>query len=371
MIKVSYRHCPSSKIFSLIILVFVLLLSTIKANAETPQIRVGVIVPLTGGLATIGNALKNGIELARSEYPDRFQRIAFIYEDDQYDSKKSVAAYQKLKQIDGVNIVFGFGDSLGYSVGAISERDKMPLINFNFDAGPAKGKQFLVRAMNHTEQYVDKLASFLLQSGSPRWSIVRADSSFFDAMTKSLIRRATGKVEIGEPIIINPEERDFKSTILRLKQSNPGAVGLFIGPDQLLNFVKQAELLKFKATYFGTDLFETAVSISTNTDTFSGCIYADNEVSSLFRKNYLDAYNNEAQQTFAGSGYDMALLVAEAFKANPNSDNLSLMNFFRQIENRTGVLGNFSFVSESDRGMYFKYPVRVKKIQGKIGLSIN
>lgn len=371
MSRCFYGYCKSKKFFSLIILLLILLAPIINASAERSQVRIGVIAPLTGGLATIGNALKNGIELARSENPALFKNISFIYEDDQYDSKQSVAAYQKLKQIDGVSLVFGFGDALGYSIGAMTDRDRLPLINFNFDAGPARGKQFLIRAMNHTEQYAGKLASYISKAPNQQWSIVQADASFFGAMVRGVINEAKSKVRVITPLVFTPSESDFRSSILKLKRFNTDRVGLFLTPDQLLNFVRQARLLNFETSYFGTDLFETAASLSTDPSMFSGSIYPDNEVSSSFREKYLSTYGNEAQQTFAGSGYDMALLVAELLQANPNSAGEKLMNQFKQVANRPGVLGSFSFISEPEYGMYFSYPIRVKQIQDRVGRSID
>ena len=66
------------------------------------QVKIGVILPLSGSMATLGGAIRNGIELARSERPELFGRIKFIYEDDQYDIKQSIAAYRKLRDLDNI-----------------------------------------------------------------------------------------------------------------------------------------------------------------------------------------------------------------------------------------------------------------------------
>lgn len=47
-------------------------------NAQE-KIQIGVIAPLSGGMATIGNAIKNGIEMAKSDHPELFSQIEFIY----------------------------------------------------------------------------------------------------------------------------------------------------------------------------------------------------------------------------------------------------------------------------------------------------
>ena len=53
------------------ILAFVFIIA-LPAWGDTPRLKVGVISALSGGLATIGGAVRNGIELARADSPELF-----------------------------------------------------------------------------------------------------------------------------------------------------------------------------------------------------------------------------------------------------------------------------------------------------------
>jgi outer membrane PBP1 activator LpoA protein len=50
----------------------------VSSFANDTKMKIGVVAPLTGGLATIGNSLKNGIELSRSKNPEKFKNIEFF-----------------------------------------------------------------------------------------------------------------------------------------------------------------------------------------------------------------------------------------------------------------------------------------------------
>jgi len=339
-----------------------------SALADNETIKIGVITPLSGGLAIIGTALKNGIELARSDRPELFKNITFIYEDDQFDPKQSLTAYRKLKEIDHVSVVLGFGAALGLVIGPLAGRDSLPLINFNFDASAAIGKKFVVRSMNHTGQYMMTLVNYLQKKSNSKFFIVQAESPFFNAMVKSF-RDAIGENGTVEIVATyNPNDKDFKSTILKLRSTKDAPVGIFLFPDQLIDFLKQAKELHLEKQYFGTDLFETAAGMVPDPGSFQGCVYPDNQVSSLFRTNYHQKFGNEAQLAFAGSGYEMALLIGRLISEKKVLGSRNLIDAFAEVRNQTSVLGEYSFVNDEVFGKFFQFPVYVKKIVGSTGV---
>lgn len=340
------------------------------ALCEEKKITIGVITALTGQMATIGTAVKNGIELAREKNPELFKNIKFVYEDDQFDGKISLVAYRKLKDSDKASVIFGFGAVQAYVLGPVADRDKTPYINFSFEAAPAVNKTFSIRAMNHTDQYMDTLADSLLKNGHKKFYIVRMESPFYSAMADSFSKKVGTRGVIEEVAAHNPSETDFRTTVSKLKVLENNPVGIFLSPDQLIQFVKQSKELQIERLYFGTDLFETAASISADKTMFEGCLYPDNNVSLAFRQDYLKAYGNEAQLTFAGSGFDMTVLLGEILSTQGEFDLKNLMKSLKEVKNKPGVLGTFSFVSDGNFGMFYKYPMLVKSITHSKGVPI-
>ncbi len=357
---------------ALFLALFVSFLNLNRAFSEEQQLRVGVITTLTGGMATIGVAVRNGVELARKDHPDLFKKVGFSYEDDQFDPKQSIASYRRLKNQDKADVILGFGTLLAQAIGPIVEKDQVPLINFNFEAAPVIGKRFTVRSVNHTDQYMGTLASYLrLKSGaSTTFPIVQTEATFFNAMIGSLKKTLGEKCTLQEVAKVNPTENDFRTIIAKLKQYGPSQVGIFLWPEQLLSFLKQARELGFSAEYFGTDLCESAATLTSNEKLVEGCAYPDNDASEDFRSKYLKEYGNESQLTFAASAYDMTMLVGELVSKDNNLNAQSLLSKMRLVKDREGVLGKFSFEDSAQYGQFFEYPVVVKRIENGRGVAV-
>ncbi len=336
------------------------------SSAADDKSRIGVIAPLTGYLSGIGSAVRNGVELAREERPDLFEAIRITFEDDQHDTKQSLLAYQRLAASEKPSAVFGFGTPLAYALGPLIERSAVPLLNFNFEPGPAIGKRSVIRTTNYAGQYMQALGEFLLKRGHSSFTIVQTESPFFNGMVKTFKEAADSRAQIRIVQAFQPTATDFRATIGKIKAAGDSPLGLFLNPDQLVSFVKQAKELGLERPLFGTDLFETAAEIAGPVKLFEGAIYPDNEVSADFRERYRARYGNQAQLTFAGSGYDMAVLMGEILARKPHS----VIDELEAVQNQSGVLGRFSFRKEARVGSFFEYPIVVKAIRGSIGETV-
>jgi len=98
-------------VFILPVLLILFITLTHNAYAEEQQVLeenaslvVGVSLALSGPVAEYGEALRNGIELAREEHSDLLSDIRFLYEDDRYDGRSFFDFPVVLKQIQGDTI---------------------------------------------------------------------------------------------------------------------------------------------------------------------------------------------------------------------------------------------------------------------------
>jgi len=323
-------------------------------------------------MGTMGTAVRNGIELARSDYPQLFRKMRFIYEDDQFDIKQSIAAYRKLRDIDESAMIFGLGSTLGLVLGPMADQDNILLINLNFDALAAIGRKLLVRSMNHTRQYMQVLASYFETRGVVEFNVVQSESLFFNSMVQSF----EDSVAVGSVVDVlaryNPTETDFRATIIRLKSMSgtkkTRPTGIFLAPEQLIEFLKQAQELNFHTLFFGTDLFETAAETAPDSSIFQGCLYPDNEVSVAFRERYRQNFGQTAQITFAASAYEMAILFGERLSVAQTFNPITLVSELVSVHNRSSVMGEYNFRRDPELGMFFEFPVQVKKIVGVGGV---
>lgn len=87
---------------AVIIAAIILLVLFLRPVETDDKIRVGVILPLTGPLAYLGEEEKNAILLFEDLFPDLKENVEFVFEDSRGEVSHGVTAYHKLKR-DGVN----------------------------------------------------------------------------------------------------------------------------------------------------------------------------------------------------------------------------------------------------------------------------
>ena len=88
----------------------ILVPATPQMEGLSGEVTIGVVLPITGGLAVIGLGMGQGFELAREEINNSQLsdvRIQFIIEDSETTPEGAVAAYNKLIYQDGVPAILG------------------------------------------------------------------------------------------------------------------------------------------------------------------------------------------------------------------------------------------------------------------------
>jgi ABC-type branched-subunit amino acid transport system substrate-binding protein len=331
---------------------------------------VAVVTALTGDLAIIGTAVRNGVELAREQQPELFRSFSLQFHDTQFNPAQDLTVYRRFTTTSAhPKAILNFG-LLTAVTGDRLEKDAIPVIDFNFIAARAVGKPTVTRAFSTTAHYMQAVANYLAADRGGV-HIVHSEGQFESLMAGDL-QRQLKEMGRGDAIhsvhAVLPKDSDFRSLLTKIRRDPTPRLGAFLGPDQLLLFAKQARALGIKATLVGTDLCESAAFLPGAEGLLEGCIYPDSEVSPEFRALYRGRFGNQAQLTFAGAAFEMARLVAEivashpATVAGPEFTKLFLAKL-EQVKDRPGVLGSFSFRNEPSIGRYFAHPIVVKQIQ--------
>ncbi|MDR1026644.1 MAG: ABC transporter substrate-binding protein [Lactobacillus sp.] len=111
-----------------------------EAVVETPTIKIGIILPLTGNSANMGEASLKAINLAydtatiNSKY-----NYKLMIEDFQLKGNLAATAAQKLISVDKVNAIYSFFSNAGFAVSPIAEKNKIPHISLTWENQIADG----------------------------------------------------------------------------------------------------------------------------------------------------------------------------------------------------------------------------------------
>ena len=117
-------------IFIVLVLAFAIVWELMQSKKELEEIKIGAIMPLTGELATYGEPVKKGMELALEEINAKGgingKPLKIIFEDDLGGPKTAVTVFNKLIDNEKVPIILGpLTSSASMATAPIAERRKV------------------------------------------------------------------------------------------------------------------------------------------------------------------------------------------------------------------------------------------------------
>jgi branched-chain amino acid transport system substrate-binding protein len=104
-----------------------------QEDKKQETVKIGAILPLTGGSSYLGEGEKQGVEIVKQLLGDKNKNVVVIYEDGANDAKTSLSAFQKLVNIDKVQGVIvahsGVNGPISDYIAAqsVEQQKKLPL----------------------------------------------------------------------------------------------------------------------------------------------------------------------------------------------------------------------------------------------------
>jgi branched-chain amino acid transport system substrate-binding protein len=326
--------------------------SDLNKNQDQRIIKIGVIAPLTGNQAFVGEGLKNSIILAQEDLSKRKElgeKIKFeyqvIFEDCQFDQKLAVSAAQKLINTDKVDVILDAYAPIGNAVSPITEKNGVVHISVAFDPKIANGQYNFLLFM--TPRTVSKVFLEELQKRNIKnIAIVRINNEGIHSVFQAIqdMEKDYGVTVVSDEMF-QPGEKDFRSIIAKTVVTKPD---IYV----LLTISPELEILTRQFNEYGIKNLTTALYFDIAQDKslfknlwFSG--YAPLEDSS-FEERYKERFGREV--TFGVPNfYDAFSLIVDVGEKY-NQDDKPSREYIAEELNKTlnfkGVLGNLT--SDSD-----------------------
>ncbi len=320
--------------------------------------RVGFILPLTGPLATYGTAVQNGLALSVEDgAPNQFR-----FEDSQADPKPALNAFNKLVNIDKVEIVYIWGASDSRAIAPLVDNAKA--LTFYNSSDPdvnAVSPKFGIRFRNDGLAYSTKTAQYLRDQRFKNIALVKAEVPYFSALETSLRKEISSEQKLKDPILFSAIDTDFGSTIARLKREQPDAIAVFLFPAQIAPFYRQLRNLNFVIPTIGTDVYADSELIKQAKGTMSGAVFADDLIKDEFVSKYLKRFGTTTQLSHAANAYEFGQLLTRSMAKGPLSAH-SLRDLFDEIGHVSGRA--VEYTAKRVNGLrLIETPVVMKKIE--------
>jgi branched-chain amino acid transport system substrate-binding protein len=375
----------ASRAFTLLVVTLALAALTAgspaPAGAQGEPVKIGVIAPLTGGVAVIGKGSTNGIRLRLKELNHQIagRKVELIVEDDAGDPTTGLTKAQKLVERDGVHVVLG--PLLSHVVAAVQDYigqkgvPQMPLV-----AQPPENARYpttLVPSWNAVQlgrlfgdYAVKKLGHTRALIVSSKYVFgTRVSDGFRDGFT-----RAGGTIvrEVYPPL----GTADFAPFLSGLPAAD--AVFSFFPGADAIRFVKARQ-------EYGQDRVPLLAVIST----VEGMLLpaqGDAALGALAITHYLEDFTIPANRTFVTAytreysepplgyypalGYTLVQILDEALRRNGGrTAPAELLDAMKRVDFESPQ-GRFRFDPEKRFPILDYYIVKVVRKDGKLGYDV-
>ena len=331
-----------------------------QVEDKSDEITIGVVLPLTGHLASAGELMKQGFDLALSEINNGQlgnPQFKFIIEDDASTPEGAVAAFNKLVHEDGVSVIIGPASSSATEAAfPIAGENQIVAIS------PTSGKRglsaisdFVFRIPLTTDVVVPKgIEVTHAKLGYQRVATMYDETDGFSTDRDAALQEAFTARDI-EVLTTEPfqsGDTDFSAQLTRIQALNPDAIFVSALPPE-------KPIILIKAHELGISV-PIIVSSVTNVEVAAAGAAAEGAITFIdwlptddtpgnqaFVKSYSAAYEM-APNAFAAASYASVHILAEAIKNAQSTDSVSIRDALANISDLDTIFGKFSFNADGD-----------------------
>lgn len=296
-----------------------LLLTTliVSASARADQIdiqevRIGVVIPLTGPLAASAQAFRAASLLALEDARKSGKlRYTLIFEDDQLQSKNAATAAKKLIQTDRVSALVSTWSYGGSVIAPVAERSKVIHIGVAWAPQIAEGS-FNFLNLSPPSSFAPALLEIASQRGFKTISTFGAteSGSVFSALELERLAPSYG-AEVISKTEVRPDETDFRSAITRELRRKPDVLYLNLIGAQLDTFMNQLRTLNRHIPV----MIQTGLSTVTSLSPYEGYWYAaETYFPDQLLEERLVASIGHHNTLYAANFYDSIQILVQAFE---------------------------------------------------------
>ncbi len=341
-----------------------------KKAADSGDIKIGIVAEMTGGNATYGTSMVNGMKLALKEVNDKGgvmgKKLDLVIADSKSEPAEAANAMSKLINQDKTPIVSGiFTSSSAIAACNVSETSKIPFlaigatnpkVTLDDKTGKAKPNTFRVCFIDPFQGTVG--ANFVLDTLQLKKAVIFVDnSSDYSKGLASFFKEAylkKGGEIVGEEAYLQ-KDADFKAVLTKIKTLNPDVLYVPGYYEEVGKIVKQARELGIDIPVVGGDgwdspkLAEIAGAGPLNNTFFTNHYSpeADNAESKAFVAAYEKEYKSKPDAP-AVLGYDGIKLLADSITRAGGADSAKVTAALAATKDFPAVTGKTSLDANHD-----------------------
>lgn len=337
---------------SVLVIAGILAIPCALAQSDS-AIKLGATLPLSGDLATYGNLIRGGIELAIEDLAKEKITAKLVLEDIPLSGDKVISGLNRLIQIEKVDGIAGnFSNVAMAAMGPAIEKAQIPSFHTSaadpliLDAG-----NYILTSNVRIKDEAYAMAEHLFSSGLKQIAVLSIQTNFGQAYReffKERLLKLGGTITADETFEVG--DLDYKAQLLKIRSSAPQAVyagsfGRFLGYS-----LKQAREMGIKAPFFSVyesedlSVLESAQGKAEGLQYFVTTSTTSSARFASFRDRFFARFSQEPG-TFGSNAYDATILLGRAL-AKCNKDRACALKELYSTTDFDGVSGKFSIESD-------------------------
>ena len=348
---------PIFNLFLVFSLVFIM-----SCKKEEDFIKVGAIIPLTGGFASYGEPVRDGMMLAVEEINNdggiNGKKLMLIIEDDSGVPKDSVNSFSKLVNIDSVQLILGPLSS-GCSMATASLANKMKVVQISTLAGiPALSNagDYVFRVYPSSKLGARFAADSAIKRFTPKKVAILYQKNPFGEAAKEIFKEISekSKIEIVFADSFSDGQNDFRTLLTKMNSFDPDLLLCSAYWGEGSKILAQMIELGIDIQVVGEDGWRGPIAQIVGEKGLKNLYIADiafgkeiegNDIMRKFIENFEKKYNRKSD-TYAATGYDAVYLAKKVIeKVGYNAEDIK--NALYEMKYK-GALGSIKFDKNGD-----------------------
>lgn len=333
-----------------------------SSTGKEETIKVGANLELSGGVASYGQSILEGLELALEEINKEGidgKKIELTTVDNKSEAAESTSAALKLTSQDKVAVIIGAATS-GNTIAQvqIAQDSQTPVISPSGTSPDITFKDGKLNDFIFRTSFIDPFqgtvaANFATKEVKAKNAAVYIDSAsdYSKGLAKAFIEqfKANGGKIVAEEAYV-AKDTDFRATLTRIKSAKPDFVFLPGYYEEAGLIVKQAREAGLDVPFMGGDgwdspkLVEIAGADALN-NTFITNHYSSgdpDEKIQNFVKAFKAKYKDKSPDAFNALGYDTGYFLADAIKRAGSADSVKIKEALEATKDLELVSGTFT-----------------------------
>ena len=342
--------------------------STSNGSSDSSTIKIGANLELSGGTASFGQSVDEGLELALEEINKNGvngKKLELVKIDNKSDAAEATNGTIKLVSQDKVSAIIGSATSTNTIAQVqIADDNKIPLLsptatNPAVTVKGGKVNDYVFRACFIDPFQGTVAANFAYKNLKVKTSAVLIDTAsdyskgLSDAF-KTAFKQNGGTIVSEEAYVA--KDTDFHATLTRIKAKHPDFVFLPGYYEEVGLIIKQAREIGLNVPFMGGDGWDSPKLIDIAGSAPLNNTYITNHYSAgdsdpkvqNFVKSFQAKYGGKSPDAFAALGYDSGYFIADAIKRAGSSDPQKIQKALSETKDLSLVSGKVTLDQNHD-----------------------